>query len=613
MVLAVFVLRALARGLVAAALVLAAPSAASRAFAAAGPPVAAGPSVTTVAGDGSAGLRDGAASEAQFLGPAAIAAGPDGALYVADEPAQRIRKLQNGRVTTIAGSGALVATGLAVPGGYRDGPAAVAQFNEPTGIAVGADGTVYVADMLNRCIRRIRNGVVDTYAGNPARDGYADGPAATASFHSPHGVAIDPDGNLFVADQFGPVRTISPAGVVSTVALTPGVGINEFRAVATWGRGDARTLFATDGLFVHVYRAGKDSWIGTHMEGDQPFPLIYGVAAVDDGTMIVADPRDHVVRLYRHNDPPFVTTAFANAIAGTARENWAAAGFRDGPVAEAKFSYPRGVAVSNGTIYVADSGNRRIRAFPLPDLRRPVGNRFNELARDPNHYRIVYISSSRAMYMVDFAESLGGIVERGLNAQPAASAPPRPATVSVVRIDGAEPNAVDSLIDTYLSDGQADLVVLGIEPSAKRRGDETRARLGALQRKLRAVGTSLFVLVVPSPYSITSAEAPIAREEFASAPDGVNGVLHWLHDAPGPYDVSAWIELERREIDAVKSSGVPYYAAYDDFVAYERRPDHIPLHGPKDMHLSPAATRMLAESLLQRLAALRPWTQPKQR
>ena len=129
-------------------------------------PVAGDARVETLAGSGLAGLLDGPAATAEFLEPAGGALGASGELYVADAAAQRIRRIDaTVRVSTVAGSGAVDASALFVPGGYRDGPAAQAQFDHPSGVALAADGSLLVADRLNHCVRRIANGVVTTYAG----------------------------------------------------------------------------------------------------------------------------------------------------------------------------------------------------------------------------------------------------------------------------------------------------------------------------------------------------------------------------------------------------------------------------------------------------------------
>jgi len=110
-----------------------------------------------------------------FLG---VALDARGNLYIADAAAQRIRKLSpDGIVTTIAGTGAVSRTRLWVEGGFADGPARSAKFNTPLGVAVGPDGTVYVADSENHCVRATAHGTVRTFAGNATRPGNDDGPA----------------------------------------------------------------------------------------------------------------------------------------------------------------------------------------------------------------------------------------------------------------------------------------------------------------------------------------------------------------------------------------------------------------------------------------------------
>jgi len=149
--------------------------------------------VSTFAGDTVGGFRDATGTDAHFLGPVGIAMDGDGNLYVSDDLNHRIRKITPaGVVSTLAGSGI---------GGYKDGSRTEAQFNSPTGIAVDRSGNVYVADWGNHRIRKVSSaGIVTTLAGD-GKLSFADGEASTAHFNYPSGIALDPTGIIYVADQ----------------------------------------------------------------------------------------------------------------------------------------------------------------------------------------------------------------------------------------------------------------------------------------------------------------------------------------------------------------------------------------------------------------------------
>lgn len=136
--------------------------------------------------------------------------GPDGTVYVADTVNHRIRKIQGDQVSKLAGTGAE---------GFVDGVAAKAQFNYPYDVAVGPDGAVYVADAHNHCIRKIQGGHVSTLAGTGA-EGFVDGAAAEAQFNNPYGVAVGPDGTVYVADQRNHAIRKIQGDQVSTLAGT---------------------------------------------------------------------------------------------------------------------------------------------------------------------------------------------------------------------------------------------------------------------------------------------------------------------------------------------------------------------------------------------------------
>ena len=270
--------------------------------------------VTTLAGSGEPGWQDGPGSSARFNGPDGIALAGSGALFVADADNMRIRKVApDGTVTTVAGSGRP---------GEADGPAMTAQFRYPTGIAVDQSGALYIADRGAHTIRKIMpQGGVSTLAGN-GRPGYTDGMGTTAQFHDPMTVVAEPSGRLFIADSGNhSIRMIAPDGRVTTVAGSPEAG-------------------ATDGAGA----AARFNW-----------PT--GLARDQAGNLYLADSNNALIRKIFPDGQ--VTT-----LAGVGH-----AGSDDGPGAMAGFHFPTGVAVDRqGDVYIADSANNMIRRIS-PGLR----------------------------------------------------------------------------------------------------------------------------------------------------------------------------------------------------------------------------------------------------
>lgn len=180
--------------------------------------------VTTIAGSpGVSGSANGSGSAARFYLPRAIAIGPDGDLYVADAGNSVVRRVTTaGAVSTYAGAPGVYA--------YVDGPAAAARFNQPNGIAVADDGTVYVADANNNRIRRILRsgnaaGTVDTLAGNGVGTSAPDGTGTAAGVPYPGEMALA-GGTLYVRDSFGLLRKIDTgSAVVTTLTGTAGATV----------------------------------------------------------------------------------------------------------------------------------------------------------------------------------------------------------------------------------------------------------------------------------------------------------------------------------------------------------------------------------------------------
>lgn len=203
--------------------------------------------VTTYAGAaGTSGHADGTGENASFSSPVAVATDSSGNLYVADYGNNTIRKVTpTGEVTTIAGT--------AGESGEVDGTGAAARFTTPYSLATDSEGNIFVAEISSNTIRKITPaGVVTTLAGKAGEAGHADGIGANATFSSPHGIATDNQGNVYVADYGNnTVRKITPAGVVTTLAGQVDQGQNgEFDGI-----GSAATFFQP--MAVATDRAGN--------------------------------------------------------------------------------------------------------------------------------------------------------------------------------------------------------------------------------------------------------------------------------------------------------------------------------------------------------------------
>lgn len=174
-------------------------------------------SVTTFAGTaGKSGTNDGIGTAAMFHNPLSVFVGTNDVLFVSDTHGETIRKLTpDATVTTIAGIPETVGT--------NDGPNLEAQFHFPEGLTMDASGNIFVADDGNATIRKITPAdSVSTFVGAPGVTGSADGIASAARFSTPFGMAMDIGGNLYVADTGNNVvRKITPAGAVTTIGGSP--------------------------------------------------------------------------------------------------------------------------------------------------------------------------------------------------------------------------------------------------------------------------------------------------------------------------------------------------------------------------------------------------------
>ncbi|NEU09664.1 hypothetical protein GZH53_15155 [Flavihumibacter sp. R14] len=305
--------------------------------------------VSTFSGTDLKGNQDGPVSQATYYSPFGIVASENGTIFLTDNVNENIRKIDpDGSVTSLIPMRSLrgpsavkiapdssllvcetlnhqvvrvskdgVITELAAYEKDKQGNLKKAKFNSPNGIAIAPDGSIYIADTFNNKIRKVNaSGLTTVFAGSSP--GYQDGPCTEAKFYFPFGLVLDKDGSLYVADYGNNmIRKITADGIVSTVAgnITPGA---------------------------------EDAVLGTDARFRSPTDMAIG----EDGTIYISD-------YYNSRIRAILTTGEVTTIAGT--DN----GFLDGVGITAKFYNPVFLAIYKNTLYITDSNNSRIRSIIL--------------------------------------------------------------------------------------------------------------------------------------------------------------------------------------------------------------------------------------------------------
>ena len=327
--------------------------------------------VTTLAGSAS-NSADGMGSAARFNYPGGVAVDGSGNVFVADTGNYTIRKITaDGDVTTLAGS--------AGSNGSANGTGSAARFGSsryggPYGVAADNSGNVFVADTGNHTIRKITaDGVVTTLAGTAGSIGSADGTGSVARFYSPHGVAVDGSGNVFVADTGNfTIRKITAGGVVTTLAGSPGrygsadgtgsdarfgyffgddLGGGGAFGVAVDSSGNVFVADFYNSAIRKITAAGVVTTLADVSGGGNSAGSPVGVAVDGSGNVLVTDSSNSAIL-------KIAADGVVTTVAGLADRS----GSADGPGSAARFLYPGGVAVDGrGNVFVADTGNGTIR------------------------------------------------------------------------------------------------------------------------------------------------------------------------------------------------------------------------------------------------------------
>jgi sugar lactone lactonase YvrE len=330
--------------------------------------------------------------------------GPDGSVYIVSGVEHVVRRvLPDGTITTVAGDGTAGFSG--------DGGSAVeAQLNFPADVAVAADGTVYISDQFNHCIRRVDPaGDISTFAGTPGVSGYSGdgGPAASATFFRPSGLELDAAGNLWVCDKNNSVIRMvlavqgapvprdpyrlpiarlgapprkGPAGTIDTFAGTGSASFN----------GDGEPARETDFYWPQdvsvnpvsglLYVVDWNNHRIRRVDDDGTVATIVGVGELGD----TYGPA-HLARMNHPTDVSFhpITgdlhvatwhTDKVKRVVGATNELVAVNKFdgkrtfsgEDGPVSMAELNLPSSMKFdSAGNMFIADAGNRRVRRVDL--------------------------------------------------------------------------------------------------------------------------------------------------------------------------------------------------------------------------------------------------------
>ncbi len=274
--------------------------------------------ISFYAGTAVPSYQDGTAAEASFNQPYGLAVDSNGTVFVADTYNNCIRKISDGQVTTYAGISAIHDLMGFPIGGFQDGVALNAYFNKPRDVAIDTNGDIIVADTNNHAIRKIHKRTVSTLAGNGTA-GDVDGAGNLARFNLPSSIAIDAENQIYVADTLNnAIRVIDTNGKVSTLSLTSSSDTYDYSLL------------------------------------NEPSSIRFTA----DGTLYIVDSGNQMLKKVIDG----VVYPVAGVIGAVSSIGYVDGDYLDGALDAAMFNFPKGICVlDNGLIFVADTWNHCIR------------------------------------------------------------------------------------------------------------------------------------------------------------------------------------------------------------------------------------------------------------
>ncbi|HWE49649.1 MAG TPA: SBBP repeat-containing protein [Bryobacteraceae bacterium] len=439
--------------------------------------------IATLAGSAaSSGLQlgdTGPATGARLNSPQGIAVDSSGHVFIADTANNSIREVSGGVINTVAGNRVAGFSG-------DNGAGSSARLNTPEGVAVDSSGSFYIADTANNSIRKVTGGVITTVAGNQAKGFSGDnGPAASASLNQPAAVAVDSSGNLYIADTGNSrIRKVS-ASVITTIAGNGTAGFSGDGGAATSAQlsapsgvaldsagnlyiadtGNNRVRRITNGSISTIAGGGAipgDNGPATSAQLAGP----QGLAVDSTGTLYIAD----------NNRIRKVAGGIINTIAGNGAPGF---GGDNTPSTLALVSNAQGVAVdAGGNVYVADSGNNRIRLLKpgTPPAITPGGIVPNDSAVSviqPGSWISIYgsnLANGNYLWNADFPTSLGGTMV-AIDNRPAYLWVVSPAQINAQVPDDANTGLVSVAVTTGAGTATSTVTLAQYGPSFSLLGD----------------------------------------------------------------------------------------------------------------------------------------------